>query len=200
MALIDNIKVDVGKIHRERVDIIDKFDYSRVASKVSKDLGGLPSPYLQDGIENLKLYYVVALLDPMNAHAVSRPVDPFWHAHILFTKEYSNFCKKVYSGYVHHVPLDETDEQAVAEVLKLYRYTTSVYDRIFHSYDKSWWSDASLGALGPVCLHQEIRDRELEASAIFPMHPEMQRRVDDEIEFGPATVLADRREVELTLQ
>ncbi len=87
MALIDNIAVEVNDFQRTRIQEIDYFDYSKVSMKVANDLDGVTSSYLAAGIENLKMYYVVALIDPLNAHAVSRSVDPLWHAHVLFTRD-----------------------------------------------------------------------------------------------------------------
>lgn len=168
MPLIDNIKIDLSDFHKSRIQRIDDFDYSKVARKVSKDLGGLPGSYLADGIENLKLYYVVALLDPLNAHAVSRPVDPFWHSHTLFTRDYIGFCKSVFGQYVHHEPLDEADVEMVEKVDKLYDYTVEIYREMFRRFDSSWWSDRDIRAFGPVCLHQELVEPDIRAEAKFP--------------------------------
>src|SRR5689334_1369343 len=82
--LLKSIKLKLSAFHGKKVEEIDDFDYRPVAKKVNRDLGGVPQTYLDQGIENLKRYYVVALLDPANRHAVSRQVDPFWHAHVLF--------------------------------------------------------------------------------------------------------------------
>lgn len=36
--------------------------------------------------------------------AISEPIDAVWHQFILFTRLYSEFCAKVFGGYVHHLP------------------------------------------------------------------------------------------------
>jgi len=37
--------------------------------------------------------------------AISRQVDPFWHAHVLHTVDYAAFCDKVAGGMLHHYPV-----------------------------------------------------------------------------------------------
>lgn len=175
--MIENIKIEVSKEQTRRLTLIEEFDYQAVAKKVSRDMNGLPQSYLKDGVENLKLYYAVALLDPLNAHAVSRPVDPFWHAHVLFTKEYVRFCKAIFGGYVHHQPLDEDDVEAVAQVQRLYDYTLQVYGTLFKAVDLDWWGAQGAPAFGPVCLHQEIAGPKVRAMAALPEMPGMQVRL-----------------------
>ncbi len=170
--LILGVKVALSDIQKERLDQIDKTDFSNVEKLVKKDLeaiGFSPSPaYLANGIFALKQYYAVALLDPLNEQAVSKDLDPFWHSHILFTKEYVEFCDNVFRGYVHHTPLDNNDKSAVSKVFDLYQYTSDVYKKLFtaESIDLSWWPQASDDVL--VCLHQLAHDPALVASAIFP--------------------------------
>jgi hypothetical protein len=47
---------------------------------------------------------------------LSKEVDEIWHTHILFTKEYQDFCKMLVGEYVHHapnVPVDERDSSPI---------------------------------------------------------------------------------------
>lgn len=37
-------------------------------------------------------------------HVPSRMVDMYWHTHILYTKDYRAFCKKLYGKYLDHTP------------------------------------------------------------------------------------------------
>ncbi len=174
MALIDNIAVEVNDFQRTRIQAIDDFDYSKVSMKVANDLDGVTSSYLAAGIENLKMYYVVALLDPLNAHAVSRSVDPFWHAHVLFTRDYGKFCRDVYDQYVHHEPLDEEDTGKVETVKALYSYTLTQYDSIFKSVDRDWWGSQTPLASRPICFHYLISDPEVSKHALFERNPAYQ--------------------------
>ncbi|MFR9729100.1 glycine-rich domain-containing protein [Saccharopolyspora sp. MS10] len=43
---------------------------------------------------------------PGNRLAPSKPVDIGWHAFILHTREYAEFCEQVAGRFIHHVPQD----------------------------------------------------------------------------------------------
>lgn len=66
----------------------------------------------------------------MNEHAVSDEIDLFWHTHILYTRQYIDFCDRVFGEYIHHDPLDHENTSAVSEIVELYEYTMAVYDDI----------------------------------------------------------------------
>jgi hypothetical protein len=39
----------------------------------------------------------------------SRPVDLGWHTFLLFTQDYSLFCRRIAGRFIHHIPDDATD-------------------------------------------------------------------------------------------
>ncbi len=134
MSLIKSIKMEVSDFHYSKLELIDNFDYSKVTKKVKEELGeNATKEFLYEGVENLKKYYAVALLDPLNCHAVSEMVDPFWHAHILFTHDYIKFCDDVYGHYIHHEPLDKDNLDEVERVTRLYEYTLEIYPKLFNN-------------------------------------------------------------------
>jgi hypothetical protein len=174
MNLIDQIKVSLSPLQMEKVQMIDNFDYSNVAKKVQEEFGiSLTDRYISEGIENLKRYYVVALLDPTNQHAVSEVVDPFWHVHVLFTKEYTEFCQSVYGQYIHHAPLDRENEGMVNHLKQLYNYTVNIYHEMFHQVDSSWWPDLGVHGAKEVCRHMEIYNEDIRSQSKFPTKPEL---------------------------
>lgn len=157
ISLSTLIKVDLHDNHLSRIEVIDNEDYSGVIRKTSeyfREIGKVvDEDYLLRGVMALKQYYAVALLDPANAHAVSVPVDPFWHSHILHTWQYSVFCQNVVGEYMHHQPLDRGNKKQVQNVSTLYDYTLEVLDKIFVHVDQDFWPTAdSDGAL--ICFHK----------------------------------------------
>lgn len=172
MQLIESIKLNLSDFHIDRVNQIDSFDYSRIAKKVNLEVHGLTSKYLMEGIENLKRYYVVALLDPLNEHAVSNFVDRFWHAHIIHTKEYMEFCNSVFGQYIHHKPLDLDDPKETSEVYTLYDYTNTIYTQMFKTVDEHWWPNSKTHNFGhvagpAVCRHHFVTNDEIRGKALF---------------------------------
>lgn len=67
------------------------------------------------------LVWLQAVADnPTKRLAMDETVDPAWHAFILHSQEYTEFCDQMYGRYLHHVPpapgstMDNTDETVSA--------------------------------------------------------------------------------------
>ena len=45
-------------------------------------------------------------------------IDEMWHNFVLFTKEYTAFCKHFFGYYVHHAPTTEAEEHEHVEALR----------------------------------------------------------------------------------
>ena len=53
----------------------------------------------------LKRYFILsAIAGKKSVPMFSTDVDELWHAFILFTKEYADFCKQTCGYFVHHAP------------------------------------------------------------------------------------------------
>ncbi len=48
----------------------------------------------------------------------SRDIDEAWHAHILHTDEYQQFCHSVFGYYLHHHPQHGRDEKTTRAALR----------------------------------------------------------------------------------
>lgn len=146
VSLLSSIKIRINSpIHLEKIQQIEDFDFSKIKSWVAKNFQwALPNPYLNQGIQQLKKYYVLVLLDPLNEHAVSRFVDPFLHAHVVHTEDYHDFCTSVFHQYIHHEPLDEDNIIYSHRVEKLYEHTVKIYQIIFKDPNDIWWPSLSM--------------------------------------------------------
>ena len=50
--------------------------------------------------------------------AIPSPIiDEGWHAFVLFTKDYENFCKKFFGTFLHHEPHRANEKKYTREVL-----------------------------------------------------------------------------------
>lgn len=165
-------------IHKRLLAEIDATDFSPVQKKVASDLRKqgivVVQDWLDEGILALKQYYAIAILDPRNMHAVSDAVDPFWHAHILHTEAYMDFCDRAVGAYLHHDPLDHDHETRVGAVDRLYRYTTWCFKRFFNHVNLEFFPE-ELPQHRLVCLHQEVTYvKQLGQFGLLPARPEMQ--------------------------
>lgn len=170
-TLLGTIKAPVQALHQERLGLIDEADYSGVRRKVREELEKqniiVTDDFLDEGVLSLKQYYAVALLDPNNEHAVSDVIDPFWHAHILHTKEYAGFCDRVFGHFVHHTPLNHEDLPAVKHVAKLYAHTSKVYKELFNYVNASFYPDA-MPEVRLICMHNKVSDEKIREIGLYP--------------------------------
>ena len=144
--LINSVKVDITYQHYNTLQMIDLHDFSLVKRKVSQDFGIEDEDYLDLGVVYLKRYYAIHILDPLNPPAMSKPVDPFWHSHVLYSQDYFGFCNQVFGEYIHHVPLLLDDRAAVKFVSDMYIKTYRKHERIFGKIDEEFFpSDVENG-------------------------------------------------------
>ena len=72
--------------------------------------------------------------------APSGYVDEAWHLHMLFTKEYIDFSKKVGKAVILHVPLINDAIEEKQNLKDFYKQTIEAYMEIFGgSVDQSFW-------------------------------------------------------------
>jgi hypothetical protein len=168
------IRAPISSFHLGRIRRIDTEDFAPVKKKVVQMLAErgivVDDDYLERGIFALKQYYAVALLDPNNSHAVSDVVDPFWHAHMLFSQRYAAFCADVVGVYMHHFPLDHDDHSQLQNVAVLYPFTVEVMSRLFDLVDPEFWP-TNVADQRLICMHkgnQGVYDDRVYQHALLP--------------------------------
>ena len=99
-------------------------DFSKVIRITRLKLKQLGKPVLLSDDEAdtaLRQYYALLILEcPRQHFAISSIVDDYWHFHVLDTREYRNFCRRVYGFFADHVPLDPESEIDFREVRAVY--------------------------------------------------------------------------------
>jgi len=179
--LLSTVRAEqVTPYHMTMLRSIDETDFRGVCRKAKEELqkqGAVPdSGFLVEGILVLKQYYAIAALDSRNMHAVSDAIDPFWHAHILHTEEYFEFCSRIFGHYLHHHPLDHESDRDVKVMDRLYRYTVWCYDQFFNYVNPTFFPK-ELPVYRLVCKHQLVTTEEIWQNGILPENPEMQPQV-----------------------
>ena len=61
-------------------------------------------------------------------------LDQVWHAHILFTKNYEQFCIKVFGKFLHHNPVNENDPEMQNVMRKGFIRLQALHKREFGTY------------------------------------------------------------------
>lgn len=134
-SLLETVKIPLSDRQTRVMEIIDEEDYIPVRKKVRFEASlqnqFLTEEYLNEGIFALKQYYAICFMDD-NAHAISFDLDPFWHAHILYTVQYHRFSEKLGIGYMHHAPNDPDSESETSALRVLYDHTQEVFEHCFN--------------------------------------------------------------------
>lgn len=136
--LSDSVQIGMTYAHYLLLEAIDSHDFTFVKKKVAQEEKITDQAYLDMGIVYLKRYYAIHVLDPLNPPAMSLPVDPFWHTHVLDSYDYTAFCNRIFGEYVHHIPLLYEDKVAVAYVTDFYNKTVTRHVEIFGDLDETF--------------------------------------------------------------
>ena len=81
-------------------------------------------------------------------------LDEMWHAFILFTKDYTDFCKKYFGFYIHHGPTTDAQKEEIKSEIEVspdqymeelekdltfqYEY---IYEKLGEKTLQKWYSD-----------------------------------------------------------
>lgn len=149
-SLVSCIIMPLHDQHVLRLSEIDSEDFSGVRRKVAEHFLEIGKPvsddYIDRGIFALKQYYAMIVVDPMNIHAMSRQVDPFWHSHILHTRQYMDFCDRVTGEYIHHYPLDQQNVVQIGALRPISDDTFTKLPQVFDVVDPEFWPKAFANA------------------------------------------------------
>lgn len=159
--------------HYKKLVFIDTCEFNRYFDK-GVELGLIPGNADRDAmIFALKQYYAIAMLDPANGHAVSDVLDPLWHAHMLFSEEYEQFCIEVVGEFMHHTPLLKDDDAMRTKVRALYDYTLDRMHECFSYVDERMWPALPDERL--ICMHKGNQSiyAGMQAIRLFPPNTAM---------------------------
>ncbi|WP_033262812.1 glycine-rich domain-containing protein [Amycolatopsis vancoresmycina] len=112
--------------------------FDRLADRitVSEDL----PPDLAERVVDQTLAFLCACATGRGPGLAPSPlVDVGWHAFILHTREYAEFCNRVAGGYIHHVPEPERDISIADRHLKLSQAVSAIASAGF-PVDPDLWS------------------------------------------------------------
>lgn len=84
--------------------LIYSLDLTRVAERV-KRLQKWSKKQVLEACEQYRVFlFLVKKYGKQYQLAPSRDIDEIWHAHILHTQDYTEFCEKLFGFYLHHCP------------------------------------------------------------------------------------------------
>ncbi|OGZ42522.1 MAG: hypothetical protein A3C80_01360 [Candidatus Ryanbacteria bacterium RIFCSPHIGHO2_02_FULL_45_43] len=86
--------------------LVDEKLWKRLVGRVMKDEGKTREK--AESIMDEALCFLKLCADfPKERFAPSRGVDIGWHAFLMYTREYAEFCQRVAGRFIHHAPSDD---------------------------------------------------------------------------------------------
>lgn len=115
--------------------VIARWDFSRT-KQLLMDRGGMSQAEV-DALEiEYKRYQIIRVLYPDQVFPISKPVDAFWHAHLLFSRDYQTMAAE--AGHpLHHEPVI-THEDGI-RLAPLYFDTIDRYAENFGTPPPQYW-------------------------------------------------------------
>lgn len=105
--------------------------------------------FIDGAVDEYYKFLVLTTTFPNITIVPGKVVDKVWHDHILHTKEYTNFCKKYLSGYLHHTPKDISSNDEIK-----FEDTEAKYVELFGRKPprKYWYDDVNPPHIEKRCI------------------------------------------------
>lgn len=70
-----------------------------------------------------------------------RNIDQMWHVFLLYTEDYTNFCRKYFGEYLHHLPdiVPNMEEDTVNWESNLEKFLSYVFDHLGEPVVRRWF-------------------------------------------------------------
>lgn len=125
----------------EKVKALESESLERVIWRLVEQDGCTEEDARALRIEFLRFFSIAFVSDKQISP--SPLVDKFWHAFILHTRDYEDFCNRHLGHFFHHEPKDHTHTKSAADPSPGL-YTKAMIEEIFPTYDKDTWRELAI--------------------------------------------------------
>lgn len=134
----------------DKYAILKDWDLSFVSRYMKEREGYTDDVFLGIAIDEYKKFIAIcsAYASPTSPVIMGSVIDPVWHVHILFTKDYTRMCNKVAGGYLHHDPAFPEELGSLEEG---YSSTLGMYAKNFGTPSKTYWPSFAQICTGSSC-------------------------------------------------
>ena len=87
----------------EMTRFLEMYDLWFVEERLARK-GLVPAERIPGAVLEFKRYMALVGLGYRGLGMLNPEVDEVWHALILFTREYAEFCQEAFGTFIHHVP------------------------------------------------------------------------------------------------
>ena len=100
--------------------MIDAADLTNVLNRLVR-VEGWPVKAAKTGIALYRNFLYLVAKYPNMLLPPSQEMDEVWHAHILHTRDYRNFCQNTFGRYIDHDPSDHKLDAPFENMQRLYK-------------------------------------------------------------------------------
>jgi hypothetical protein len=84
------------------VDFVRGYNFDFVLKRLLKE--GMNKEAASSSVEQMRVFFMMIAAHPEERFAAWEGMDPAWHAFILHTGRYAEFCQHLVGRFVHHDP------------------------------------------------------------------------------------------------
>lgn len=106
---------------------------------------GIYSAEEVDSVEGEYKKFLALIIGEKQPMVMAEVIDPFWHAHLLFTKDYRQMCRDLGCGHIDHTPTTSPEERV--RLTGGYNRTLSFYRKNFGEIPAKYWEPN-----GQICM------------------------------------------------
>lgn len=140
-ALESSVRITLTTEMLDKVKAIDGYDLWFVVERLRGQ--GVSDERIESAVAEFKKYMALFALGYEEVGMISREVDEVWHAFILFTREYTEFCRSIFGRYIHHAPNSSRSPLLSRECVVNF---TDAYTRVFGPLPSIWGGEPSNSA------------------------------------------------------
>jgi hypothetical protein len=126
----------------KRLQAIEEYDLWFVRERIARD-GSIAEHRIEPAVTEFKRYMALIALGYEDLGMHSKDVDEVWHSFILFTREYSEFCKSGCGQMVHHRPNTSRRPQLPESSVPAFKES---YEKFFGPLPQIWSNNFKLAA------------------------------------------------------
>jgi len=89
---------------------LEFYDCDRI-NRMCREKYGWSGEEAKDNERITKKFLSLNILDPSVYHIPTQVADDYWHRMILDTKWYTRFCDDIFGSFLHHTPMEKTQQK-----------------------------------------------------------------------------------------
>ncbi len=137
--------------YEERVARLNEEPLERVIWRLIEQEGLEEEDARMLRVEFLRFFSLAFMTDQVISP--SPLVDKFWHAFILHTRDYDEFCKKHLGHFFHHEPRDHTKKNDKAGNPAPGIFTKQMIEKTYPNFNQRVWAETAICS-NSHCDHQ----------------------------------------------